>query len=70
MEFKSINDLEKSFYKNKGHIVNFNLIDQIVCILLWKTTSKGWFTVFVTKLKINVPFAKCSQHLMKKRTMV
>ena len=41
MEFKSINDLEKSFYKNKGDIVNFNLIDQIVCILLWKTTSKG-----------------------------
>ena len=70
MEFKSINDLQKWFFKNKGSIVNFILIFQIICILLWNTTSKGWLTVFVTKLKRNVHFANCSPLLKKKRRMV
>ena len=70
MEFKSVNDLEKRFYKNKGDIVKFHF-DLSNCLhLIMEDYQQGLFYFFVTKLKRNAHFAKCSQLLKKKRRMV
>ena len=69
MEFKSINDLEKWFYKKKGDIVKFHF-DLSNCLnLIIEDYQQGSIYFFVTKLKRNVHFAKYSLLLKKKRRM-
>ena len=68
MEFKSINNLEKWFYKNKGDIVKFHF-DLSNCLhLIMEDYQQGSFYCFCGKK--NVHFAKCNQLLKKKKRVV
>ena len=61
-----MNGLEKWLYKNKAHIVKFHF-DLSNCLDLIMEGYQQWsIYCFLTKLRRNVRFAKCSQHLRKK----
>ena len=54
MEFKSINDLEKWFYKNKGDIVKFHF-DLLNCLhLIMEDYQQGSFYCFCDKIKFTL----------------
>ena len=69
MEFKSIDDLEKWSYKNKGDIVQFHF-DLTNCLYLIMEDYQQGFTVFCDKIKNRYSLYKSSQLLKKKRRMV
>ena len=67
MEFKSINDLEKWFYKNKGHIVKIHF-DLSNCLhLVMEDYQQGSFYCFCCKIKKKCSLCKMQSAFEKEK---
>ena len=67
MEFKSINDLEKWFCKNKGDIVKFNF-DLSNCLhLIMEGYQQGSFYYFCDKIKKKCSLCKMQSAFKKEK---
>ena len=67
MEFKSVNDLEKRFYKNKGDIVKFHF-DLSNCLhLIMEDYQQGLFYFFCYKIKKKCSLCKMQSTFEKEK---
>ena len=67
MEFKSINDLEKWFYKNKEHIVKIHF-DLSNCLhLVMEDYQQGSFYFFCCKIKKKCSLCKMQSAFEKEK---
>ena len=70
MEFKSMNGLEKWFYKNKVHIVKFHF-DLSNCLdLIMEGYQQWWIYCFCDKIKKKCSLCKMQSAFEEKRRMV
>ena len=67
MEFKSINDLEKWFYKNKGDIIKFHFDLSNYLHLNMEHYQQGSIYSFCDKIKKKCSFCKMQSAFDEKR---